>query len=256
MLFVPDESLKIERIVANSMSRYTFTIVQPSGYGAPNQEVATGVGIKWMGAYLILTAGHVVEHCPEDTLRFFLPAPEIQFATGNETVKLEVRRLYELEHPKRPVFAAGEVDLAAIVLPSQPGKEECFYTLDDCPTILAEGAQVGVFGYPEATKIPVGANYMASPRDFHGPLNVKANVCTHEPIRDQNFTVGYELPHGAKGFSGSGAWYWSSDPVWSPEAQLVGIVATHCPVDRVVCGYNTATVIEFLNQQKDLILAQ
>jgi hypothetical protein len=256
MLFLPDESLKIQRVVANSMSRYTFTIVQPSAYGAINQEVSTGVGIKWRGAYLILTAGHVVEHCPEDTLRFFLPTPEIQFATGNKTVKLEVRRLCELEHPKPPVFAAGEVDLAAIVLPPQPGKEECFYALDDCQTIPAEGAQIGVFGYPEATKIPVGVNYMACPEHFFGPLNLKANACIHEPIRGENFAVGYEPPHGAKGFSGSGAWYWSSDPVWSPEARLVGIIATHCSVDRVVCGYSVATVIEFLSQEENFILAQ
>lgn len=80
MLEMPKESLEIQRIVACAMSRHTFTMVGPSKRGVENQEIATGVGVKWKGQHLILTAGHVVDYCPEDTLRFFLPARDIQFA--------------------------------------------------------------------------------------------------------------------------------------------------------------------------------
>ncbi len=76
MLEIPEESLQLQRVIASAMSRHTFAIVQPSKHGIENQELATGVGVKWNGQYLLLTAGHVVDHCQEDTLRFFLPARE------------------------------------------------------------------------------------------------------------------------------------------------------------------------------------
>jgi len=77
------------------------------------------------GQYLLLTAGHVVDYCPEDTLRFFLPARDIEFAgteLGPRRPNLELRGLLELRKPTPPVFADDPVDLAAIVLPRpQPG---------------------------------------------------------------------------------------------------------------------------------------
>ena len=68
MLVVPKESLQIHRVVARAMSKHTFALVEPSKHGVENQEIATGVAVKWKGQYLILTAGHVVDYCPEDTL--------------------------------------------------------------------------------------------------------------------------------------------------------------------------------------------
>lgn len=90
MLAIPEESLRVHRVVVNAMSRYTFALIQPSKHGLENQEIATGVGVKWRGRYLILTAGDVVDHCPEDTLRFFLPAREIQFAPQEPQTKLSL----------------------------------------------------------------------------------------------------------------------------------------------------------------------
>jgi len=69
MLVIPEESLQVHRVVVSAMSRHTFALVQPSQRGVENQEIATGVGVKWKGQYLILTAGHVVDYCPENTLR-------------------------------------------------------------------------------------------------------------------------------------------------------------------------------------------
>ena len=128
MLVIPEESLQVHRVVASAMSRHTFAIVQPSKHGVENQELATGVGVKWKGQYLLLTAGHVIDHCPEDTLRFFLPARDIQFATAltrGQALTIELRGLRELRQPT-PVFADHPVDLAAIVLPPQTNVEECF----------------------------------------------------------------------------------------------------------------------------------
>jgi hypothetical protein len=74
-----------------------------------------------------------VDYCPEDTLRFFLPAQDIQFATATTgtALDLELRRLVELRHPRPPVFADHPVDLAVIVLPPQHNREECFAVLDE-----------------------------------------------------------------------------------------------------------------------------
>src|SRR5437016_4133854 len=108
MLAIPEESLQVHRVVASAMSRHTFAMVQPSKHGIENQELATGVGVKWKGQYLLLTAGHVVDYCPEDTLRFFLPARDIQFATAlsrERVLTLELRGLVKLPQPRSPVFA-------------------------------------------------------------------------------------------------------------------------------------------------------
>src|SRR5439155_1042620 len=173
MLIIPEESLKVHRVVASALSRHTFAMVQPSKRGLENQEIATGVGVKWKGQYLLLTAGHVVDYCPEDTLRFFLPAREIEFAgaePGQRLPNLELRGLLELRKPTPPVFADHPVDLAAIVLPSQPGAEDCFAVLEETAVMPPDGTQVGVFGYPGAVKIPLGKNYMATPEHFFAPL--------------------------------------------------------------------------------------
>ena len=150
MLFIPKESLQILAVVANAMSKHTFAIVGPSKYQVENQEIATGVGVKWKGQYLILTAGHVVDYCQEDTLRFFWPTRDIQFAGQDprRTMDAELRSLFELREAKPHVFA-DSADLAAIILPPQSGAaQDCFALLDERATMPAVGTQVGVFGYP------------------------------------------------------------------------------------------------------------
>lgn len=253
MLVIPEESLQVHRIVASALSRHTFALVQPSKRGVENQEIATGVGVKWRGQYLILTAGHVVDYCPEDTLRFFLPARDIQFAPdrpGGE-ISLELRGLVELRQPKPLVFAEDPVDLAAIILPPQPSADECFAVLDENATMPVNGTQVGVFGYPRAVKIPLGQNYMASPEHFFGPLDAASTACRHDPPQD--FTVPYELPHRANGYSGSGVWQFPTEPIWSPQPRLCGILTTECTIDKVVCGFSIGTIIKFLQDNDGLL---
>ncbi len=257
MLIIPEESLQVHRVVVSAMSRHTFALVQPSKHGVENQELATGVGVKWKGQYLLLTAGHVVDHCPEDTLRYFLPARDIEFAgtdSGQRPPNLQVRRLLELRKATPPVFADDPVDLAAIVLPPQPGAEECFAVLEDTTVMPPKGTQVGVFGYPGAAKVPLGKNYMAAPEHFFAPLGTTADACLHEPRQD--FTVPYELPHRAKGYSGSGVWYFSTEPIWSPQPRLCGILATECTIDKVVSGFGINTILKFLQDNQDLLLSR
>jgi hypothetical protein len=236
------------------MSRHTFAVVQPSRHGIENQELATAVGVRWKGQYLLLTAGHVVEHCPEETLRFFLPARDIQFATAptqRRPLTVERRELMELRQPRSPVFADDPVDLAAIVLPPHPNAEECFALLEEQATMPADRAEVGVFGYPKAAKIPMGENYIASPQQFFGCLNVTGDACRHEP--QQDFTVPYDLPHPANGYSGSGVWYWSADPIWSPQPHLCGVLAAECTIDKIVSGFRIENVVKFLQANEELL---
>ncbi len=254
MLVIPKASLQVNSVIASAMSRHTFAIVGPSKHRVENQEIATGVGVKWKGQYLILTAGHVVDYCPEDTLRFFLPARHIQFVPQEfqATLEVEARKLVELLDPKPPVFADHPIDLAAIVLPPQPDAENYFAVLDQQAAMPTEGAQVGVLGYPGACKIPLGQNYMAAPEHFFGPLDRNGTACRHEPRQD--FTVPYEVDHRANGYSGSGVWYFQSEPLWSPEPRLCGILATECTTDKVVSGFGIETVVKFLQDNEGLLL--
>jgi hypothetical protein len=253
VVLIPEESLQVHRVVASGMSRHTFAIVEPSKRGIENQEIATGVGVMWRGRYLLLTAGHVVDYCPENSLRFFLPARDIQFADARpwQPVTIELRGLVELRSPTAPVFADHPIDLAAIVLPPQPNAEECFAVLAEDATMPADRTQVGVFGYPGAAKLPLGENYMASPEHFCAPVNVAGTACRHDP--PQEFTVPYDLPHRANGYSGSGVWYWSSAPIWSPQPHLCGIVATECTIDKVVSGFRVETIVKFLRDNEELL---
>ncbi len=182
-LIIPEESLELQKLVASSMSRFTFGIVQPSKRGVENQELATGVGVKWNGMHLILTAEHVVRECPEETLRFFLPAKNIEFAmSADPRPPAEVRTLMELANPTTPILA-DDLDLAVIKLSVQTGAAECFVPLQNTDTSPKDGAEVGVFGYPRAAKIPLDANFIASPLHFFGNLDVRGRACSHPPRR-------------------------------------------------------------------------
>lgn len=130
MLEIPGESLRLQRVIANAMSRHTFALVQPSKKLVENQELGTSVGVRWKGQYLLITAGHVLEQCPDDQLGIFLPPQDIQFVPGNSSGPapvMQLRPLLRLATPVSPVFADDTVDLAAIVLPPQPNAEQCFF---------------------------------------------------------------------------------------------------------------------------------
>jgi hypothetical protein len=109
-----------------------------------------------------------------------------------------------------------------------------------------------MFGYPGAAKVPMGKNYVATPEHFLGSLDVTGDACRHEP--QQDFTVPYDLPHRANGYSGSGVWYWSTDPIWSPEPHLCGILATQCTSNKVVSGFRIETILKFLQANEALLL--
>lgn len=250
-LIIPDESLELQKLVASSMSRFTFGIVQPSDYGVENQELATGVGVEWNGMHLILTAAHVVAHCPEQTLRFFLPTKNIEFAqSSGPRAPAEIRTLLELAKPMTPIFSE-DLDLAVIKLAVQTGATGCFIPLRSTDVSPKDGTEVGVFGYPSAAKIPWDANFIASPLHFFGKLDAQGKACSHPPAQD--FTVPYGMPDSAKGFSGSGVWYWPAEPVWVPEPRLMGIIATHCRPHDVLSGYNIESIMAFLKEEGDLL---
>lgn len=61
-------------------------------------------------------------------------------------------------------------------------------------------------------------------------------------------------PHRANGYSGSGVWYFSAEPIWSPQPHLCGILATECTIDKVVSGFGINTVLKFLEDNEALLL--
>jgi len=92
----------------------------------------------------------------------------------------------------------------------------------------------------------------ARPEHFFAPRDVTGDACRHEP--QQNLTVPYDLPHRANGYGGRGVWYWSADPIWSPQPHLCGILATECTIDKVVSRFRIETILKFLQANEALLL--
>ncbi len=108
--------------------------------------------------------------------------------------------------------------------------------------------QTEAFGYPHADRIPIGANYLARPEQFVGPLDATGNGCDHEPRHD--FTIPHELDHHAGGYSGTGVWCWHSTAIWSPVPRLVWIIAGECTLHEIVSEFRIETTVCFFPGQQ------
>ena len=117
---------------------------------------------------------------------------------------------------------------------------------------IAQSATVGLSGGRRSSgsstkSAPVGGDY----ENFYPDELWQAVPGEHEPRQD--FTIPYELPHRANGYSGSGVWYFRTEPIWSPEPHLRGIIATECTTDKVISGFRIETIINFLKENEDLL---
>jgi hypothetical protein len=152
--------------LANAMCRHTFGIVGEGATGAGGQSLGTGIGVFWKGTYLILTAAHTMEGFPYDRLYFFLPNESIQFegsTVAAQSSPISVRRRFQLENPQALLAENGE-DLAAFVLDEQIQEQgqRHFYQLDDSHITPPVAKQIGILGYPAATRLACCfQNYLA-----------------------------------------------------------------------------------------------
>jgi len=237
--------------LANAMYRYTFGIVGSGKDGAEGRSLGTGVGVFWKGTYLILTAAHTMETTPYERLYFLLPNEGVQFQDSDipaQPSPVNIRKRLSLENPQTLLAEGGE-DIAAFLLPEQ--KEEQgqrhFYHLDDSHTSLPAFRQVGVLGYPGATRITVGSNFMATPYTSFGelaPLPIGFNPHSHIAI---NYPSSQTIdPHG---LSGCGLWITekgSEEKLWAPKIGLYGLVTQWDAQSQVLIGYKVEELISFL----------
>ena len=131
------------------------------------------------------------------------------------------RKRFKLEKPR--ALLSDNDDPAAFVLEDQVD-ETCkrhFYQLDEAPVTPPTPKQVGILGYPDATKLPVGSIFMATPYWTFGELYDDGN-----PNNKSCISVSY------------------------PKAHTVD--ATHyVRATEMVVGYRVEKLIEFLNSKQE-----
>jgi len=236
--------------LANAMYRFTFGIVVDGRYAAEGKGLGSGIGVTWKGAYLILTANHVIEETPHERMYFLLPNEALQFANnGGAPATVEVRKRMALEKPD--TIQADDEDIAAIILPEQLQEQgrSHFYPLDEHHAVPSRAKQVGVLGYPGQAKVHVGANFMATVFLGFGELGHPDPAV----YADHNSQISVSYPSALTpdphGLSGSGVWLPTdngSQALWSPRVRLIGLTTNHDSVRQELVGYRIERVIEFL----------
>jgi hypothetical protein len=238
--------------LANAMYRYTFGIIADGKGHAEGKGLGTGIGIVWRGTYLILTAAHTMETTPCERLYMLLPNESVKFQGSTITAQptpFSMRRRLTLENPKSLLADDGE-DIAAFILPNQ--EHECgqshFYHLDELHfTQEVAAQQIGFLGYPGATSLSVGDNFMATPYVSFGAMMTTAS----EVNPDSQVAISYPTNRSvdAHGLSGCGLWMTkgcSTGQLWAPEISLTGLVTHWVPQRQALIGYKVEELVRFL----------
>jgi hypothetical protein len=240
--------------IGNRMYCLTFGIVGDAKGGAEGRSLGTGIGIRWGKAYVILTAAHVIEQTPDERLYFLLPGDTLIHPSSAIPVKngqVELRRRSVLEKPD--VLLSDDFDLAAVILEGQPeevGKYH-FYDLDRAHATPSTPTQAGFLGYPGASAIPVGQNFMSTVYYDFGQIG------DVPPIYDQQSQVSVNYPPKDQvdphGLSGSGMWFVPPirKKLWAPDVSLAGLVTRYDYDQNVLIGYKVEKLIEFLDSKAE-----
>ena len=242
------------------MYRHTFGIIADGGTGAGGQSLGTGVGVFWKGTYLILTAAHTMEGFPYERLYFLLPNEAIWFEGSSvvaESSPISVRRRFQLENPQSLLADNGE-DLAAFVLEEQMYElgQRHFYQLDDSHITPPVAKQVGILGYPAATRLAIGQNFMVTPYvSFGEKVGVPSGSDPNSRIAIRYPTSHSVDPHG---LSGCGLWAAENklaDDLWTPAISLIGLVTDWFAQDQLLVGYRIEELIKFLKTKRQWMRA-
>ena len=245
--------------LANAMYRYSFGIIGSGRDGSEGVSLGTGVGVFWKGTYLVVTAAHTMEITPCEKLYFLLPGESLQFEHSSilpRPLQVQMRKRLVLENPQSLLAENGE-DLAAFVLEEQEHElgQRHFYALNESSVsaeLESSRTQVGVLGYPGATRVAIGDNFMATPYLTFGEaasLPPGYNAQSHVSIRYSSaHTVS---PHG---LSGGGFWVADADArnqLWMPSVRLIGLATEWMPQLELLIGYSISEVIRFLMTKRD-----
>jgi len=238
--------------LANAMYRYTFGIVGVGGSGS--QSLGTGVGVFWKGTYLILTAAHTMEAVPYERLHFLLPNEGVHFegsSVAAQSFPVTIRKRLQLENPHSLLADNGE-DIAAFVLEVQVYEQgqRHFYPLNTSHVTPSVAKQVGILGYPGATRLPVGQNFMATPYVSFGEIiDVPSGYDPNSRIAIRYPTAQSVDPHG---LSGCGLWVTeqkSAEELWTPALSLVGLVTDWLVQPQLLIGYRVEELVKFLDSK-------
>ncbi|MFZ0799093.1 MAG: hypothetical protein WCA13_10970 [Terriglobales bacterium] len=241
--------------LVNAMYRYTFGIVGDGGGGSEGRGLGTGVGLVWKNTYLIVTAAHAMQSTPYERLSFLLPDESVHFADSDlraEATPIAIRKRFELEKPK--TIIDDNHDLAAFILEKQEQErgQRHFYQLDDHHTAPTVRDQVGVVGYPGATKLAIGEYFMPTPYWTFGELH---DVPPSFDVQDR-ISMSYPIDRtvDAHGLSGCGMWISNScGAFWSASVSLIGITTDYEPSSESLIGYKVESVIHFLQDKEEWI---
>lgn len=237
--------------MAYAMYPYTFGIVQDDGHGNEGRDIGTGIGLRWRGHHVILTAAHTVQQTPEN--RFFLPSDELQIAetpSAADPNRVQFRERVLLEKPK---ILLADDDLAAIMLPEQTKEtsERHFYELEGEHTSPQTGSSTAVMGFPAARVQALGENYFASP--YHDCGAVAPLPPNEDPSLRIAVTYSSSDYVDPRGLSGSGIWYAMPEgKVWAPQLRLAGLVSHYDDVSKTLLGYKVEVLTSFLDDQDEL----
>ena len=246
--------------LANAMYRYTFGIIGDAKGGSPRRSLGTGVGVYWQGCYLIVTAAHTMEGTPDERVSFLLPDTSLvveSSGVSTEDQAVRVRKAFQLESPQ-PLLAEKGEDLAAFLLEQQMQEEgrSHFYHVDESNVTPATATQVGLLGYTGATRISVGANFMATPYVTFGEM-----VNRLPGQSGGQMPISYPVPQNVDphGLSGSGVWTQvekADGIIWTPRISLIGLVTEYDSVGQLLTGYRIEEIVQFLRTKEQWIRAK
>ncbi len=233
------------------MYRYTFGIVGNGKGGLEGGGLGTGIGVSWRGHFLILTAAHTMETTAYEQLYILLPheslvTPASSIRTDWTLPPSIGNTRVQFNDPQ--VLLDSDRDLAAFVLPSQDLEQarRHFYILDESQTTPPPVTQIGFLGYPKATRLTMGLNFVATPYSSCGPMMAVP------PGNDPDSQIAISYPSSASvdphGVSGSGLWLPTCATVglWTPEVSLVGLITHYDPQPQVLLGYRVEELVTFL----------
>jgi hypothetical protein len=237
-----------DEAVTNAMYRCTFGIVGNGRDGREGRGIGTGIGINWNGTYVILTAAHTMQTTTDERQYFLLPGDSLAFQQSTITAHSQAALINRrVQLVSQHAVLDDERDLAAFILPTQPEEiAKRFYVLDRAHTTPPAADQVGFLGYPEATRLPAGEGFMATPyASFGAIMPVPADA---DPAAQLAVTYPTSGSVDAHGLSGAGLWLPESDagPLWTPRLRLVGLV-THVDFNlQLLLGLKVEELVRFL----------
>lgn len=196
---------------------------------------------------MILTAAHTMQTTPGERQYFLLPGDTlaIQESTMRAAPPAPTFNM-RLQLVSQHAVLDDERDLAAFILPEQTEAKRHFYALDTAHKTPAAAAQVGLVGYPEATRLPAGAGFMATPYSTFREIVAPPGDCNP----DSQVAVTYPTASSvdAHGLSGAGIWLpdTAAGPVWTPAIRLVGLVTHIDPKSQRLLGLKVEELARFL----------